>query len=298
MKILLVAADARGKNLVFVSDTLRAYSLEEAVELARNGTLDNIYAIKGGSGVYLRTKPNTSKNEQLERLSISSYRLFSSLDNINYALTTPAFSNYWLAYQRSLQEQGKSFIVIEGRSRIAKETARKKLQPHRNIIFAAAKKFSVDPYLLGAIIIDEIARAAPIEEIKDRLIGYFIGVNTSAGIAQVKTKTARGLIRSGYYNPNPDDGKLSPERVQKTPLSYLYLYVKEPKHSISFAAARMRAFIDEWERFVDLNKQPDIITTLYSLPHVNPHPHPKPNDRGTQIATEFYELAREWFHKS
>lgn len=230
MKILLVATNARGKNLVFVSDTLQAFSLEEAVVLARKGAFENIYAVKRGRDTHLRTKPNTAKDEQLDRISISSYRLFSSLDNINYALTTPAFSNYWLAYQRSLEEQSKSFIVIEGRSRIAKETARKKLQPHRDIIFAAAKKFSVDPYLLGAIIIDEIARAALIEETKDCLIGYFIGVNTSAGIAQVKTKTARGLIRSGYYNPNPDDEKLSPERVQKTSLSYLYLYVKESKH--------------------------------------------------------------------
>ena len=34
MKIILVATDARGKNLVFVSDTLRAYSLQDAVALA------------------------------------------------------------------------------------------------------------------------------------------------------------------------------------------------------------------------------------------------------------------------
>ena len=35
MKIILAAQDAKGRNVVFVSDTLQAYSLEEAIRLAR-----------------------------------------------------------------------------------------------------------------------------------------------------------------------------------------------------------------------------------------------------------------------
>ena len=293
MKIILVATDARGKNLVFVTDTLRAYSLQEALQLAKEGGLENAYPVQGSVGPYLRTKPNTPRKEHLDRLSISSYQLFSSLDNINYALSTPAFGNYWRLYQGSLI-RNQPLIVINGHPRITKEAAKAKLQSYRDIIFAAAKKFNTDPYLLGAIIIDEIARMAPFEDIRDALTGQFIGINTSAGIAQVKTKTARGLIKSGYYNPNPNDKNLSPERIQKTSLSYLYQHVKEPKHSISFAAAKMRALVDEWQKSVDISKSPEIIATLYSLKGKAPHIHPRPNDRGLQIANEFYKLAQEW----
>ena len=293
MKIILVATNAQGKNLVFVSDTLRAYSLQDALLLAKDGKLENVYPVKGSAGVYLRTKPHTAKKEQLDRLSISSYQLFSFLDNINYAVTTPAFANYWRLYQGSLI-QDQPMIVIDGHPMIIKDAARTKLQPHKDLVFTAAKKFNIDPYLLGAIIIDEIARLNLIENITDPLAGYFIGVNTSAGIAQVKTDTARDLIQSGYYNPNPNDPQLSKEKIGKTSRSHLYTYVVKPEHSISFAAARMHALIDEWKKFIDLNKKPEIIATLYSKKHVDPHPDPQPNDRGLQIADEFYKLAKEW----
>ena len=293
MKIILVATNAQGKNLVFITDTLRAYSLPEALQLAKEKKLENVYPVRSNTGLYLRTKRNTPSKEHLDQLSISSYQLFSSLDNINYALTTPAFANYWRLYQGSLI-QDQPLIIIDGHPRITKEMAKAKLQPHKDLIFAAAKRFDVDPYLLSAIIIDEIARFGVIEPLTDPLAGYFIGVNTSAGVAQVKTDTARGLIQSDYYNPNPDDPKLSKSKIGKTSLSYLYAYVVQPQHSISFATARMRALVDEWKRFVDLNKKPEIIATLYSKKHVDPHPDPQPNDRGLQIAHEFYKLAQEW----
>lgn len=294
MKIILVATNSRGKNLVFVSDALRAYSLEEAVELARKEELENVYTVKGKNGTYLRTKPNTPRNEQLERISISSYRLFASSDDIRHAMSTPAFSKYWLAYQHSLEYKGGPYIVIDGRPRITKETAREKLEPHRDLIFKAARRFDVDPYLLGAIIIDEIARFGLLESITDPLAGYFVGVNTSAGIAQVEIETARDLIEKNLYNPNPSDTKLSPANIKKASRARLYRYVRKPKHSIFFAAARMRALIDEWESFVDISKKPEIITTLYSLEYRHPHSHPRPNDRGLQITDESYGLAKGW----
>ena len=215
------------------------------------------------------------------------------MDNINYALTTPAFGNYWRLYQGSLIRD-QPLIVINGHPRITKEAVKVKIQPHRDLIFAAAKKFKIDPYLLGAIIIDEIARMYPFEEIADKLGASFVGANTSAGIAQVKMDTAIDLIASGYYNPNPNDSKLSPANAGKISRSYLYEYVQQPKHSISFAAARMRKLADEWKKFVDLSKRPEIIATLYSLKRGNPHAHPQPNDRGLQIAEEFYQLTKEW----
>lgn len=180
MKIILVATNARGKNLVFVSDALGAYSLSEAIRLAQDGKLKNIYLVNRGTGAYLRTKPGIPKKEHLDAISISSYRLFSAPGNLNHALSTPIFGNYWSLYKNVLQEGGGSFIVIDDRILITKERARKKLQSNRDFIFSAAKKFDVDPYLLGAIIIDEIARFAPFEIVTDPLGGHFVGVNTSA----------------------------------------------------------------------------------------------------------------------
>lgn len=293
MRIILVVADSSGRNLVFVSDALRAYSLEDAAKLAKDGKLEGVYPVNRRGNVYLRTKSNTAKKDNLERISISSFRLFSFPDNSNYALTTPAFNGYWLEYLHSLKEQGGPFIFIEGTPRIIKDTVKEKLQQHKDLIFEAAKKFDVDPYLLGAIIIDEIAQLKPFEEIFEKLAVFFIGKNASAGIAQVKMDTARGLIRDGYYNPNPDDPKLSKDKIQKTSRYHLHTYVVQSRHSVFFAAAEMRYIIDTWRKYIDISKSPDIIATLYSL-RKNPHPHPRPNERGLQIANEFYKLAKQW----
>ncbi len=294
MKIVLAVEGAKGKNVVFVSDTLQTYSLEEAVRLAQKGQLESIYAVSGRGGNYLRTSRSISNQEQLERLSISSYQLFASTNDIRHAVSTPAFSRYLQLYAHSLEKDGGPLIVIEGTVTTTKEAVKMKLQSHQTIIFDAGKKFNIDPYLLGAIVIDEIARIAPWEFITDPLLGYFIGINASVGIAQVKLETARGLIKGGYYNPNPADSKLLPENIARTSRMYLYQYVKEPKHSIFFAAAQMRSLIVEWKTLQDISKQPEIIATLYSLKGKTPHKNPEANERGLQIAGEFYELAKMW----
>ena len=291
MKIILVATDARSRNLVFVADTLRAYSLDEAVPLAKAGKFADVYTVRRNSGTYLRTKPNVPKKEQLDQISISPYRLFSALDNIEHALSTPAFVDYWQRYQSRLHKN-EPYIVVKGYPRITKKAVRDKLQPQKKSVHSAAGNFDVDPYLLGAIIIDEIARFAPFEPVTDPLSGYFVGVNTLAGIAQVEIDTAQDLIKKGYYNPDPD--KLSPATIHKVSRRELYKYVKKPKHSIYFAAARMRALTDEWKRFVDLSQRSEIIATLYHLPYRRPHADPHPNDRGLQIIKEFYPLAKKW----
>ena len=295
MKIILVATGAKGKNVVFVSDTFQSYSLEEAVKLVKEGKFENVYVVKGKSGTYLRTSRNVPKKERLEQLAVSSRQLFAAASGLRSAPSTPPTLNRYLQlYEASLREKGGPFITpVDGWVRILTQEAKEKLQPHRQFIFEAAGKFKVDPYLLAAIIIDEIARFAPWEPITDPLFGYFLGITASAGIAQVKIDTARGLIKSGYYNPNPDDPELSSQKIGKTSRRHLYEYVKKPRHSIFFAAARMRGLIDTWKKFADLSATPEIVATLYSL-YKDPHADPKPNERGLQIAGEFYEFAKDW----
>lgn len=156
-----------------------------------------------------------------------------------------------------------------------------------------AKEEKIDPSTLGAIIIDEVARTNPWEEALDKLGAAFVGINTSAGIAQVTIETARKLIQKEYYNPNPSDKKLSKENVVKTSRAYLYDYVILPRHSTYFAAARIRQTIDYWAHEIDLSHRPEILGTLYSQGLGDPKSNPGASDRGLQIAQEFYPLAKK-----
>lgn len=296
-KIILIATDTKKKSLVFVDENLKVYSLQEAVLAAQSGLLKNVYTVNRSGNFYLRSTSSAPAAEKLDKISVSSYQLFYSLVDIGKILSVPAFRNYWQKYQQNLlqeqQEAEAACIIIDGHPRITKVAARSKLTFNKDIIFFAAEKFNVDPYLLAGILIDETARVNPIEDITDMLAVEFLGKNTSIGIAQVKTDTARDLMLLGCYNPAPDKFS-SKEKIKGASRQQIYNYVKEPKHSIFFAASRMRYFIDEWKRFIDLSKRPEIIASLYSLTKDNPKNNPQPNDRGLQIANEFYKLAQDW----
>lgn len=295
MKIILVVTDSKGKNLVFATDTLKAYSLNESIEFSEQGKMDMVHVVKTGQGSYLRAGPNAEESDNLDTLSISAYKLFLSLNDIKYLLSKDgrgAYTEYLAVHWRSIEERGEHVIYIDGYPLITKEQATSKLMPYSNIVTSAAKKFSIDVNTLGAIIIDEIARTNPWEEVLDKLGAAFVGINTSAGIAQVTIETARELMQKEYYNPNPDDKKLSKENVVKTPRTYLYDYVVLPHHSIYFAAARIRQTINHWAHKTDLTDRPEILGTLYSQGLGNPKPNPGASSRGLQISREFYPLAK------
>lgn len=297
VKIILIATDTKRKSLVFVDENLKVYSLQEAILATRNGIFKNVYTVNRSGNIYLRSMRNTPSSDKLDKISISSFQLFYSLNDLSKILSVPAFKNYWQKYQQNLlqekQEKEDDYLVVDGQLRITKLRAKSKLLAHKNIIFEAAEKFNIDIYLLAGIIIDEITRFAPFEEVMDLLAGNFIGRNTSGGIAQVTTKTARGLMLLDYYNPDPEKFS-SKDKIERALRQQIFSYVKESKHSIFFGAAQIRYFIDRWKKFVDLNKRPEIIATLYSLEDVKPHNDPKPNNRGLQIANEFYKLAEDW----
>jgi len=294
MKIILVVSDTKQKNLVFVTDTLKALSLSEAVKAVQSGEIQFIHTVKSGAGTYLRTDPNISNKDNLDFISHSSYQLFNSIDDAKF-LSGTGLWQYWNVYSRYLERLGlgnDEFIWIDGERRTTKEHVISILHEHREIIREAAKNLNVDSYLLGAIMIDEIARMAPFEEIRDVTVSYILNLNVSVGIAQIKLQTAKELIKSGYYNPNPADPKLATKRIGKVPLRHLYQYVKQPKHSIFFSAAKIRSLIDEWSTAIDLEKRPEIISTLYHLKHKKPNKNPKANKRGIQISNEFYKIAK------
>jgi hypothetical protein len=47
------------------------------------------------------------------------------------------------------------------------------------------------------------------------------------------------------------------------------------------------------KKFIDLKNNFDILASLYSLSRL-PHEESHPNNRGIQIANEFYNLAKTW----
>lgn len=294
MKIILVISDTQRKNLLFVTDTLTVLSLPEAIKAIQQGKLTAVHAVKTGAGTYLRAHPNTTAKDNLDSLALSSYQLFNAIDDAIF-LSVPGLRQYRELYSRSLEElclTDDAFIWIVGKKKATKEYVISLLHKHRTIIHDAASHFDIDPYLLGGIMIDEIARMAPFEDMRDAVAAFTVNRNVSVGVAQVKLQTAKGLILNGYYNPNPEDTKLSKENIGKVPRVYLYHYVTQSKHSIFFAAATIRSFIDEWASEIDLSKRPEIIAALYHLPYRKPHDAPGTNDRAMQICEAFYPFAK------
>lgn len=294
MKIILVISDTQRRNLVFVTDTMKVYSLPEAVKAIKNNQIQFVHTVKTGVGTYLRTNPNVTEKDNLDFIAHSSYQLYNAIKDATF-ISGPGLRSYWNTYSKSLEQLGLKkdvFIWIEGERMTTKEHVISILHKHQAIIHKAANHFDIDSYLLGGIMIDEISRMAPFEEIRDVVASLMLNWNVSVGVAQIKLQTAKGLIRDGYYNPNPKDSKLSKGRIEKVSRKYLYKYVMQPKHSIFFSAAKIRSFIDEWESEVDLNKRPEIIATLYHLKYRKPHDTPGSDDRGVQILKEFYPLAK------
>lgn len=290
MKFILVVTDTHGKNLAFVSRELQTLSLIEATEAVRRGDVAGAYVVERKTGAYIRSKINVPKLEQFEKIAIPIKNLLSCAQGI--AVDSQPLNRYIETYASTLQK-GQLIIRPVGYISILAADVKNRIVPRREDILDAARRFSIDPYLLGAILIDETARLLPFEPIIDALKGGFVGKDTSVGIAQVKLDTANSLIKKGLYNPNPDDKALPFKRLNDSARIYLYQYVVQPRHNIFFSAAYIRSLIQDWKKFVDLSKKPEIIATLYHLFKL-PHFNPEANDRGTQISQEFYALARNW----
>lgn len=290
MKFILVITDAKGKNLAFVSRELQTLSLAEATEATRRGDVAGAYVVERKTGAYIRTKTSVPKLEQFEKIAVPFKNLLLYAQGV--ATDSRPLSRYIEAYASSLPG-GQLIIRPVGYISILATDVKNRIVPQREDVLDAAHQFNIDPYLLGAILIDESARLFPFEPIIDALKGGFAGKDASVGIAQVKLETANNLIKKGLYNPNPDDKALPFKRLNDGARIYLYRYVIQPRHNVFFSAAYIRSLINDWMKFVDLSKRPEIIATLYHL-FKTPHFNPEADDRGTQIAKEFYQLAKNW----
>lgn len=294
MKIILAISDYKGKNVVFATDTFRVFSLEEAVGLVKAGALEDISLVRRSGSIYLRTKKNVPKERELGTISLTDDDLITFSQGFSHAKSTPALSRYLELYRDNLVDSHELIKPIRNLFRVPIVPVRDVLVANKNYIFSASKHFEIDPFLLSAILIDEIAGILPFEPIMDRVKASGFGFNTSVGVSQMMADTANNLIRKGLYNPNPKDSKLPFKRMNLSARLYLYPYLFQPKHNIFFAAALIKSFIDDWRSFVDLTSRPKILATLYHLPYKPPRANPDSNERGVQIVEEFYPLANKW----
>lgn len=296
MNIILVITNTCGKNLVFVSSEGKSLQLKDAIAAAVHGKIKDIYPVRKKAGTYLRTKPSIPKENELEIISITGKTLVAYAQDARRVQSTTSIRNYIKLYAASLVGL-RSYILPVGQSkafRVPIAVVEEKFIEHKKHILSAAKEFSIDPAMLGAILIDEIARLLPFEGIIDALGGDIVGVNVSVGVAQVKIDTAHDLIRKGIYHPNKKDARLPYDRLTNTGRRHLYDYLIQSKHNIRFAAAFIRHVIDLWSQYIDLSNRVDIIGTLYNRGYGEPKKNPTANERGKQIANEFYPLARRW----
>lgn len=291
MKIVLVVTGSRRKSLAFVSNRLDTFSLEKAVQLTREGKIDGAHVVQKEKGVYIRTNPKVDKSDEFDTLSITVGNLLLYAQNTHLTVGTPALNVFVELYRANLRKN-EQLIKPVGQPEVLSVSVKKKLQQNHSNIFDAADKFNLDVYLLGAILVDEIARMHPFEEIIDILGAQVIGRNTSVGIAQVRTDTANSIIKLGLYNPNPNDPKLPFKMLNSEARAHLYTYLVEPKHSIYFAAAVIQDVIESWYPVAENKLTPSVIATLYSKGG-KPHSNPTSNERGQQIAGEFYDFAKE-----
>lgn len=294
MKFVLVVTDANGKNLAFVSKELQTLSLTEAIDAVRRGDVAGAYIVERKTGAYIRTKASVPKLEQFEKIAVPFKNLLLYAQGV--AVDSQPLNRYIEAYASSLQK-GQIIIRPVGYISILTADVKNRIVPRHEDILDAAHQFTIDPYLLGAILIDESARLLPFEPIIDAVKGGFAGRNASVGIAQVKLETANSLIKKGLYNPNSDDKALPFKTLNDGARIYLYGYVIQPRHNIFFSAAFIRSLINEWGKKIDLAKRPEIIATLYHREHIVPHNNPAPDERGSQIAGEFYRLAKQWLQE-
>ena len=144
----------------------------------------------------------------MDTLSVTVVDIMAYANHTRHFKSTDAISLYTAQYNASILEQDKPFIETVNGDKMFVFSVRDIIKSHSKIILQAAKEFDIDPYLLGAILIDEIVRLSPFEEIRDKFLLQLIGRNVSVGIAQIKLETANDLIKRGLYNPNTDDIKL------------------------------------------------------------------------------------------
>ena len=281
MELILVINDTRGKNILFISDSLKAFTLSEAIQLVQAKQLSALQIVRSmRGGFYLRTKPGSKPT--LNELSVSIQSTTKALREFIPFCKLEQVKHY---IQYRMDHAEPDTIVIDGVPRKSKNEVIAHLKQYKPFIVKAAQTQKIDPVILGSILIDEYLRMG-VDDLGDWL--GILGVNTSVGIAQIQMKTAEDIIRAKLYIPD-NDSSLIHNRPK------LYEILNMPQHSVNFCAARIRQIINYWVKALDISNRIEILGTLYSKGLGVPKINPGPSDRGTRIKNEWAPIARRVF---
>lgn len=274
MKIIMVVKNRLGKTTAFITDGFQTLSLEEVISHIEKGLLKGIHIVVTKQGPYVRSDPNQSQSDNLNSLTVPAGSLSSLLSAPK--IKDRVVKTYLAAYGKflELRYDKDELIYLDKIARITKQEVKQRIKPLVPHIKRFAKDQSIDQRLLGAILIDELAKSGP-DDLFD-ILGY-AGINTSVGLAQIKMATARLVIGKGYSDipksiSNPD----------------LYGLLTEDRDSVKFAATYMRFIIDHRTRR-GLGLTEEDIATAYSAGHNTK----KISPRGKSIVKDVMPLAKE-----
>ncbi len=287
------------KNILFISEELKAYSLESLLLLEKSKEVKGLRVIYPiDKAPYIRMIQNKSKSDNLGSLSIANKQLWRAYKDINYRFSNPITQKLEkirngnitpIISKDTLMILGWNKAIQDYSIRIPSKTrteVRTHITRYKSAILQAANFHKIDVYMLASILVDEYCRLGP-----DDWLDWLgvLGFDTSIGLAQIKIETAKSVIKKGLYTPEKGldfESILGREK--------LLFFLTDPTHSINFCAAIIRNIIDRWKYKFDLAERPDLVGTLYSLSNPPaPHAHPRSNKRGIQIQTEFYPLVKE-----
>lgn len=286
MNILLKVINKPLRKELFVDDDLKIHDKEEIIFLIKKQKIDNLSLAKRNGKLHIKSKPNTKTEDNISHKSISHIELLSFYKNYSKATINRKVKIFDTA-QKKRQKKGFIIVMDDKGDFVSTKTdddIKSHLERHKSVIIKAARQQKVDPFLLGAILIDEYCRMG-----WDDWLDWLGALNikdTSIGIAQIKLSTAREILKKHYYNPAPN--KIT---YQSSP-AQIWLYLNRPEHSIHFSAAVIRLSIDYWQKKkIAISKRPRILAYLYSSGHTK-NIKGATGKRCAQISTEFYQKAK------
>jgi|GEM_PF-6870381 len=169
--------------------------------------------------------------------------------------------------------------------------AKNLIKTYSSIIKDAAKEFSVDPIMVGAVIYQEQSTNVNFVDALTDYIGGLLRVNTSIGIGQVRVQTAESLEKI-YPALNPLDKESDPladsnaVRVER---------LKDPLTNIRYVAAKIKFSLERWDvAGYGINDKPEILGTLYNIENVEkpvkPNADPESNNFGNGVKNNYLKV--------
>lgn len=140
MRIILIITNAHRRNIVFISDSLKALSLQETIREVSSGMVEDLFVVRGKHGTYVRSLPNTSKKDNLDAHSVSVADIIEHAQSIQHTHSTSTIG----AYAGTIFESGDSgchFYVGEIRTTsLPRDTIERIYKPTGVSLFGFAQR--------------------------------------------------------------------------------------------------------------------------------------------------------------